>query len=162
MVYITYNISYEAFQAKHRPLTPNIIKTAPFFTHPYLFILTPNIPYISIDEKSRMRMKSMLKIKNFYNRSQTNGIYDLQYILRCISSQTSTSNSKYYWNRTFFHSSICIYPHTQYSIYLNWPKITYEDEIHAENQKLFKSLTDKLYIWLTIYLKMHFKPKIDL
>ena len=81
-------------------------------------------------------MKSMLKIKNFHSRSQTNGIYDLQYILRCISSQTSTSNSKYYPKRTFFHSSICIYPHTQYPIYLNWSKNTDEDEIHAENQKL--------------------------
>ena len=54
-------------------------------------------------------MKSMLKIKNFYNRSQTNGIDDLQYILRHNKSQTSTSNSKYYQNRTFFHSSICLY-----------------------------------------------------
>ena len=56
-----------------------------------------------------MKMKSMLKIKNFHNRSQTNGIYDLQNILRCISSQTSTSNSKYYRNRTFFYHHICLY-----------------------------------------------------
>ena len=65
MVYLTYNISQDAFQAKHRPLTPNIIETAPFFTHPYAFT-----------------------------------------------------------------------PHTQYSIYLNRPKIMNEDEIDAENQKL--------------------------
>ena len=72
MVYMTYNISQDAFQAKHRPLTPNIIETAPFFTITYAFT-----------------------------------------------------------------------PHTQYSIYLNQSKITKEDEIDAENQKLFKSLTDK-------------------
>ena len=75
MVYITYNISYEAFQAKHQPRTPNRIQIAPFFTPPYAFA-----------------------------------------------------------------------PHTKYPIYLNQSKVTYEDEIDAENQKLFKSLTDKLYI----------------
>ena len=32
--------------------------------------------------------------KGFSNRSQTNGIYDLEYILTRNSSQTSTSNSK--------------------------------------------------------------------
>ena len=77
MVYLTYNISQDAFQAKHRPLTQNIIETAPFFTHPYLFILTPNIPYISIDQKLYLTMTLMLKIKNFSFRSQTNGIYHL-------------------------------------------------------------------------------------
>ena len=77
MVYMTYNISYKAIQAKHRPLTPNIIEIVAFFTHPYAFILTPNIPYISIDQKLYMTMKSVLKIKNFSNRSQTNDIYDL-------------------------------------------------------------------------------------
>ena len=74
---MNYNISQDAFQAKHRPLTPNIIETATFFTHPYLFSLTPNIPYISIDQKSHMKMKLMLNIKNYSNRSQTNDIYDL-------------------------------------------------------------------------------------
>ena len=77
MVYTTYNISQDAFQAKHRPLTPNIIETVPFFTHPYAFILTPNIPYISINQKSHIKMKSMLKIKKFLIRLQMNGIYDL-------------------------------------------------------------------------------------
>ena len=77
MVYMTYNISQDAIQAKHRPLTPNIIRTVAFFTHPYLFILTPNIPCIPIDQKLYLTMKLMLKIKNFYNRSQTNGISDL-------------------------------------------------------------------------------------
>ena len=75
MVYMTYNISYETFQAKHRPLTPNTNETAAFFTHTYAFT-----------------------------------------------------------------------PHTQCPIYLNRSKVTYEDEIYAENQKLFKSLTDKCYI----------------
>ena len=36
---MNYNISQDAFQAKHRPLTPNIIETVAFFTHPYAFIL---------------------------------------------------------------------------------------------------------------------------
>ena len=72
MVYITYNISQDAIEAKYRPLTPNIIETAPFFTHSYAFT-----------------------------------------------------------------------PHTQYLIYLNRSKITYEDEIHAENQKFLISFTDK-------------------
>ena len=75
MVYIAYNIYYESFQAKHRPLTPNIIETIVFFTHPYAFT-----------------------------------------------------------------------PHTQYLIYLNPSKITNEDQIDAENQKLLISLTDKWFI----------------
>ena len=88
---MTYNISYEAFQAKHRPLILNIIQIAAFFTHPYAFAI-----------------------------------------------------------------------HTQYLIYLNRSKVTCEDEIDAENQKLFKSLTDKLYISLIIYLMKQFKLIIDL
>ena len=91
MMYITYNISQDAIQAKHRPLTPSIIETAPFFTITYAFT-----------------------------------------------------------------------PHTQYLIYLNRSKITYEDGIDAENQKLLVSLTDKWYISLIIYLNMHSKPNIDL
>ena len=63
MVYITYNISYEAIQAKHRPLTSNTNEIVAFFTHPY-----------------------------------------------------------------------AVAPHAQYPIYLNWSKLTYEDEIDAENQ----------------------------
>ena len=43
----------------------------------------------------------------------------------------------------FFTHPYLFTPHTQYSIYLNRSKITYEDEIDAENQKVFKSLTDK-------------------
>ena len=78
MVYITYNISYEAFQAKHRPLTPNIKQTAPFFLPMHIpLLLIPNTSYISIDEKSHTKMKLMLKIKNFSFRSHKNGIYDL-------------------------------------------------------------------------------------
>ena len=88
---MTYNISYKAIQAKHRPLTPNIIETAPSFTIAYAFT-----------------------------------------------------------------------PHTQYSIYLNPSKITNEDEMDAENQKLFKSLTDKWYMSLIIHLMMLFKPNIHL
>ena len=72
MVYIAYNIYYEPFQAKHRPLTPNRTETGAFLTHTYAFT-----------------------------------------------------------------------PHTQCPIYINRSKVTYEDEINAENQKLFKSLTDK-------------------
>ena len=72
---MTYNIAQDAFQAKHRPLTPNTNETVAFFTHPYAFT-----------------------------------------------------------------------PHTQHSIYLNRSKITYEDEIDAENQKVLISLTDKWYI----------------
>ena len=78
MVYITYNISYEAFQAKHRPLTPNIKQTAPFFLPMHIpLLLIPNTSYISIDEKSHIKMKLMLRIKNFSFRSQTNHIDDL-------------------------------------------------------------------------------------
>ena len=83
-------------------------------------LLTPNAPYISANEKSRMKTKSMLKIENFTNRSKTNGIYH------------------------------------------NPSKITYEDGIDAENQKLLVSLADKWYISLIIYLNMHSKPNIDL
>ena len=77
MIYMTHNTSYDTIQAKHRPLTQTRNETMPFFTHPYAFILTPNIPYISIDQKTQMKMKSMLKIKIFYNRLQTNGMDDL-------------------------------------------------------------------------------------
>ena len=76
MIYVTYNIYEDAFQAKHQPLNPNANENVAFFTHPYLFILKPNI-YISIDQKSHMKMNSMLKIKKFLNCSQTNDIYDL-------------------------------------------------------------------------------------
>ena len=72
---MTYNISYEAIQAKHRPLNPNANEIVAFFTHPD-----------------------------------------------------------------------AVAPHAQYPIYLNRSKVAYEDEIHAENQKLLLSLTDKLYI----------------
>ena len=65
MVYMTCTISQDAFQAKHRPLIPNTNETVAFFTHPYALLLTPNIPYISIDQKSHMKMESMLKIKKF-------------------------------------------------------------------------------------------------
>ena len=40
--------------------------------------------------------------------------------------------------------------------------ITCEDEMYAVNQKLFKSLADKWYISLIIYLKIQFKPNIAL
>ena len=41
-------------------------------------------------------------------------------------------------------------------------EITSHDNIHAQNQKLFISLTDKWYIWLVVYLKMEIKLNIDL
>ena len=72
MLDITYNISQDAIQAKHRPLTPNTIETGAFLTHTYAFT-----------------------------------------------------------------------PHTQCPICMNRSKVTYEDEINAENQNLFKSLTEK-------------------
>ena len=181
-----------------------------------------------------MKTKLMLKIKYFSIRSHTNDKYDFKYILRYISSQTSTSNSKYKRNRNFFQSSIPLYsshpifhisqliknhiwrwnqcwksksfnfahrqmiyitynisqdaiqakhrpltpsiietapfftityaftPYTQYLIYLNKWKVTNDDQIDAENQKVLVSLTYKWYIRLIIYLKMHSKPNIDL
>ena len=70
---MTYNISQDAMQAKHRPLTPNIIETAPFFTHPYAF--TPHTQYsiylnrptnnkiaIEIQESTSMRHFHRLQI----------------------------------------------------------------------------------------------------
>ena len=117
----TYNISSHAIEPKHRPLTPNTDETAAFLSMHVSLMLTPNILYISVHQKSYMKMKSMLKIKNFHNRSQANGMDDLQYILRCISSQTSTSNSKYKRNGSFFYHHICLYtshtvPHISQSI----------------------------------------------
>ena len=181
-----------------------------------------------------MKMKSMLNIKNFSFRSQTNGIDDLEYILRHNTSQTSTSNSKYKRNWSFSHSYICLYfshpqpyrslsmkshmwwqnwcwksktfrfahrqiilmtyntsydaiqakyrpltpsrnetipffshpypfiPHTHNPTDLYQWKVTCDDKIDAENQKLFVSLTDKSYWWLIIHLMMQFKPNIDL
>ena len=66
------------FKPKYRHLTPNTIETAVIFTHAYPFYSSHSIPHnISIDQKSHMNMKLMLKIKKFSNRSQTNGIIDL-------------------------------------------------------------------------------------
>ena len=44
MVYITYNIYYEALQAKYRTLTPNTNETVAFFTHPYAFAIRTQYP----------------------------------------------------------------------------------------------------------------------
>ena len=51
-----------------------------------------------------------------------------------------------------------------YFEYFSKDKVIIEEktEVNAENQKLFKSLTDKWYISLVIYLMKHFKPNIDL
>ena len=109
MIHITYNISQEAFQHKYRHLTPNTNKIAPFLPSHVPSLLTSNTLYISIHLKSCMKIKPMLKIKNFYFRLQKNGMYDLYYILGSISTQTSTSTYKYKRNRIFFQSSIPLY-----------------------------------------------------
>ena len=74
MVWMTYNTSYDAMQAKHRPLTPSRSENIPFFSHPYPFT-----------------------------------------------------------------------PHTHSPSDLYQGKVTCDDNIDAENQKLFVSLTDKWY-----------------
>ena len=74
MVWMTYNTSYDAIQAKHRLLTPSRSENIPTFRHPYPF--TPN---------------------------------------------THSPSDLYQW------------------------KVTCDDNIDAENQKLFVSLTDKWY-----------------
>ena len=74
---MTYNISYEVFQAKHRPLTPNTNETGAFFTHPYAFAPHTQFPIYLNRSKATYDEESMLKIKNFSNRSQTNAIDDL-------------------------------------------------------------------------------------
>ena len=43
MIYVTYNIYEDAFQAKHRPLNPNANENVAFFTHPDAF--TPYTQY---------------------------------------------------------------------------------------------------------------------
>ena len=75
MVFITYNIYEDTFQAKNQPLTPNIIQIAAFFTHPYAFAPHTQFPIYLNRSKATYDEESMLKIKNFSNRSQTNGIY---------------------------------------------------------------------------------------
>ena len=115
-----------------------------------------------MNEKSGMKMKWMLKIKIFSFRSQTNGIYGLYYISRWKSSQTSTSNSKY--NQRYGHLafSISLYFYELIGQYLIYAYNKFSSSTEAVNEKLFISLTDKWYIWLVLYLKMEFKPKIDL
>ena len=115
-----------------------------------------------MNEKSGMKMKWMLKIKNFLFRSQTNGIYGLYYILRWKSSQTSTSNSKY--NQRYGHLaiSISLYFYELIGQYLIYAYNKFSSSTEAVNEKLFISLTDKWYIWLVLYLKMEIKPNIDL
>ena len=76
MVYMTHNISQDAIQAKHQPLTPNRTDVVPLSVIHIPLLLTPNNPFLSIDQKSHINMKWIFKFKNFSNRSQTNGIYD--------------------------------------------------------------------------------------
>ena len=66
-------------------------------------LLAPNTPNYSIYEKSDMKMKLMMKIKNVLFRSQKNAIIDFQCIFAIILSysSTSTSNCKTK-SRTFF------------------------------------------------------------
>ena len=65
-------------QAKHRTLTQNRSETIAFCSYGYPCPSHAHYPiHISIDEKSCMKTKSMLKIKNFSNRSQTNDTNDL-------------------------------------------------------------------------------------
>ena len=45
----------------------------------------------------------------------------------------------------FFTYACPFLPDTQCPMCMNRSKVRYEDEINAENQKLFKSLTDKWY-----------------
>ena len=106
-------------------------------------------------------MKSMLKIKNFSNRLQTNGIYDLYISYKVIQAKYRPLTPNIIETVAFFTHPYAFTPHTQYLIYLNRSKITYEDGINAENQKLFKSLTDKWYISLIIYIMKHFKPNTE-
>ena len=68
---MTYNICYEAFQAKHRPLTPITNQTASFFSHPYL--LTLHTQY-TID-LSRLKVKYEDKI-NAENQKVVNSLKD--------------------------------------------------------------------------------------
>ena len=82
-------------------------------------LLTHNIPQISTDEKLHMMTKSMMKIKYFLFRSQTNGIYDLQYILRYNASQTSNSNSKQKRNYSFCSYGYPCPSHTHYPIHIS-------------------------------------------
>ena len=133
------------------------------YFHSYLPLSSSHsIPHISERMKSHIRRWSMLKIKNFSNRSQTNAIYHLQYILTCISSQTSTSNSKY--NQRYGHLafSIFLYFYELIGQYLIYAYNKFSSSTEAVNEKLFISLTDKWYIWLVLYLKMEIKPNIDL
>ena len=62
MVYTTYNISQDAFQAKYRPLTPNIIETVAFFTHPYAF--TPHTQYLIYLNRSKVRYEDGINAEN--------------------------------------------------------------------------------------------------
>ena len=59
---MTHNISYEAFQAKHRPLIPNIIETRAFFTHTYS--LTPHTQCPIYMNRSKVRYEDEMDNNN--------------------------------------------------------------------------------------------------
>ena len=80
-------------------------------------LLTPNAPYISIKQKSHVKIKLMLKIKNFSFRSQTNGIDDLEYILATILSQYQPLTPITKETVAILTITCPFIPHTQYHIY---------------------------------------------
>ena len=62
MIYVTYNIYEDAFQAKHRPLNPNANENVAFFTHPDAFT-----PYTQYPIKFSILYRS-LTLKKRYRR----------------------------------------------------------------------------------------------
>ena len=62
MVYMTHNISQDAIQAKHRPLTPNTNETGAFLTHTYAF--TPHTQCPIYMNRSKVRYEDEMDNKN--------------------------------------------------------------------------------------------------
>ena len=67
MLYTTSKTSGDAIQAKHQPLTPNRTDIMPLSVIHIPLLLTPNNPFLSIDQKSHINMKWIFKFKNFSN-----------------------------------------------------------------------------------------------
>jgi hypothetical protein len=162
IILMTYNTSYDAIQAKYRPLTPSRNETIPFFSHPYPFIPHTHNP-TDLYQWNHMWWQDWCwksKTFRFAHRQIISMTYNTSYDAIQAKHRTQTPNT----NQTiaFFSYGYLFTPHTQYPIDLNWWKVAYDDKINDENQILFVSFIDKWYIWLIVYLEIQCKPNIEL
>ena len=138
---MTSNTSDDAIQAIYRPPTPTRNETIPFFSHPYPFIPHTHSPtdlyrwkvtcHDNIDAKNQKLFVSLThkwyRWLLIHLMMQFKPYIDLQLQLETKPELFSPMHVP------FFECPLYMY---------QW-RVTYEDEMDVENQKFFKSLTDK-------------------